>query len=130
MTAKHPNARQSAPRVLIVDDNLQLAENIAEILQIEGFSTDVAGSAEEALPKALAGDFVAVVTDFRLPGMSGVQFVAEIRRRQRVLQAVVISAYADEGTVTAARAAGAEFLPKPVDFATLSRYVRSDASAA
>jgi DNA-binding NtrC family response regulator len=89
----------------------------------------VAGSAEEALPKALAGDFVAVVTDFRLPGMSGVQFVAEIRRNRQRVAAVVISAYADEGTVSAARAAGAEFLPKPVDFSVLSRYVRSEGTA-
>ena len=42
------NSRQ----VLIIDDNLSLAENIAEILQIDGHTTRVAGSAEEAFPNA------------------------------------------------------------------------------
>ena len=40
-------------QVLIVDDNQGLAENIAEILEMEGYVTNVATSAEEALPKAL-----------------------------------------------------------------------------
>jgi DNA-binding response OmpR family regulator len=110
--------------VLIVDDNVQLAENIAEILQIEGFLTEVAGSAEEALPRALAEEVHAMVTDFRLPGMTGAALVSEVRRHRRHLHAIVISAYTDDETMGAARTAGAHFLPKPVDFLLLSRMVR------
>lgn len=40
-------------RVLIIDDNLGLAENIAEILQIDGHATQIGTSGEEAFPKAL-----------------------------------------------------------------------------
>lgn len=112
------------PRVLIVDDNLEFAENIAEILEIEGFLTEVSGSAEEALPRALAEEVATVVTDFRLPGMTGAELVDQVRRHRQHLHAVVISAYSDEATVTAARAAGAAFLPKPLDFALLTRFVR------
>src|SRR4051812_6411055 len=66
--------------VLIVDDNQDLAENIAEILSMRGFATEIATSAEEALPKALPDGPGIVVSDFRLPGMSGADLIREIRR--------------------------------------------------
>jgi len=119
-------ARAAVARVLVVDDNLQLAENIAEILEIEGFETDVSGSAEEALAKALAADLDALVTDYRLPGMSGAEFVRAVRQRRADIHAVVISAYTDEQTVGDARAAGAAFLPKPLDLARLRQIVREN----
>ena len=107
--------------VLIVDDNQDLAENIAEILSMRGYATDIATSAEEALPKALPDGPGLLVTDYRLPGMTGAELVSEIRKTRDTLRAVVISAYTDERTISAARSAGADFLPKPVDFASLSQ---------
>ena len=107
-------------RVLIVDDNQDLAENIAEILALKGYLTDIATSAEEALPMVLPDGPGIVVTDYRLPGMSGADLVREIRQSRTALRAVVMSAYTDEHTISAARSAGANFLPKPVDFASLS----------
>jgi DNA-binding response OmpR family regulator len=110
--------------VLIVDDNLELAENIAEILTFEGYLTEVSGSAEEALPNALRAEVGIVVTDYRLPGMTGADFIKRLRQHRKHLHAVVISAYTDERTVSAAREVGARFLSKPVDFALLSSFVR------
>jgi len=107
--------------VLIVDDNVDLAENIAEILAMRGFITQIATSAEEALPKALPDGPGILVTDFRLPGMTGAELVHQIRTKRQTVRAVVISAYTDERTITAARSAGADFLPKPVDFTSLSQ---------
>jgi DNA-binding NtrC family response regulator len=109
--------------VLIVDDNIALAENLAEILELEGYGTEVAASAEEALPKALAGDHVVVVTDFRLPGMDGAELVSHVRRVRAHLRCIVISAFTDESTVRRAQEAGARFLPKPVDLVRLSSLV-------
>jgi DNA-binding response OmpR family regulator len=106
--------------VLIVDDNQDLAENIAEILSMRGFATEIATSAEEALPKALPDGPGMVVTDYRLPGMSGADLIRAIRQVRSTVRAIVISAYTDDRTIAAARSAGAEFLPKPVDFASLS----------
>jgi DNA-binding response OmpR family regulator len=110
-------------RVLIVDDNQDLAENIAEILALKGFVTDIAASAEEALPKALPDGPSILVTDYRLPGMTGAELVREIRQMRATVRAVVMSAYTDEGTISAARSAGADFLAKPVDFASLSLFL-------
>lgn len=109
--------------ILIVDDNLGLAENIAEILEGQGHTTDVAASAEEALGKALTRDFSVLVTDFRLPGMNGIELVRTIRHRGQHVVAIVISAYADEETMTAASEVGARFLEKPLNCATLNSLI-------
>ena len=109
--------------VLVVDDNQDLAENIAEILDLRGFVTMIATSGEEALPRALRDSPSMLVTDFRLPGMSGAELVRQVRERRRDLRAVVMSAYTDDDTVAAALDAGADFLPKPVDFSALSRFL-------
>ena len=111
-------------RVVIVDDNLALAENIAEILILAGFPSEVFGSAEEALPAALGEGVAIVVTDYRLPGMTGPEFVTRIRAQRKQLRAVVIRAYSDERTMEAASEADPHFLPKPVDYAWLSNFVR------
>jgi CheY-like chemotaxis protein len=111
---------QATIAVLVVDDNQDLAENIAEILGLRGFAPLIATSAEEALPKALPDGPVLLVTDFRLPGMSGAELVRRVREQRNGVRAIVMSAYTDDETIAAAREAGANFLPKPVDLTALS----------
>ena len=104
-----------AARILVVDDHVYLAENIAEILEGEGYQTRVAVSAEQALDALERDEIHAVITDYRLPGRNGAQLIREMRQRGRQIPAVVMSAYSDEETIAAARAAGAmEVLTKPV----------------
>ena len=106
--------------MLVVDDQIELAENIAEILQGVGFQTEVAGSAEEGLARVAGGGITAVVTDFKLPGQSGAQLIEELRRRGERMPVLMMSAYTDEATIDRSRAAGAWFfLPKPVPLLTL-----------
>jgi len=112
-----------ARRVLIVDDNVQLAENIAEILESEGYRTDVAGSAEEALKKLPSYAPEVVLTDYRLPGMNGAELVRTLRIAGLQARAVVISAHTDDSTVQDATEAGAQFVPKPIDLTKLSLLV-------
>ena len=118
------NARQ----VLIVDDNLNYAENIAEILQIDGHTTRIAASAEEALPDALGEEPDVIVTDYRLPGVNGAAFIKRFRETNTHFRAMVISAYTDATTIDAATDAGATFMAKPVDFALLGRWVRGSSA--
>ena len=116
-----------ARRVLIVDDNVGLAENIAEILGFDGHSTVVAASAEEAMAIALASDPEVLVTDYRLPGINGADLVKLFWKMRTPVCAVVISAYTDERTMSEATEAGATFVSKPVDFGLLSQLVRAAA---
>jgi DNA-binding response OmpR family regulator len=107
-------------RILVVDDQIELAENIAEVLQGIGFQTEVAGSAEEGLDRVARGGITAVVTDFKLPGQTGAQLIEELRRRGERMPVLMMSAYTDEATIDRSRSAGAWFfLPKPVPLGTL-----------
>ena len=109
--------------VLIVDDNLSLAENIAEVLQFDGHITRFVGSAEEAFPNALEDEPDVVVTDYRLPGINGAMFVKEFLCTHTRARAMVISAYTDTTTIAAAMNAGATFMGKPLDLKLLGRWV-------
>jgi DNA-binding NtrC family response regulator len=115
-------------RVLIVDDNLGFAENIAEILEINGHATQIAASAEDAFPKALENEPDVVVTDFRLPGINGAVFVRQFLVTRTHVRAMVISANTDDTTIEEATNAGATFMAKPIDILRLSRWV--DAASA
>ena len=106
--------------ILVVDDQIELAENIAEILQGIGFETEVAGSAEAGLERVAQGGITAVVTDYKLPGQNGAHLIEELRRRGERIPVLMMSAYTDEATIDRSRAAGAWlFLPKPVPLQTL-----------
>lgn len=110
------------PIVIVVDDNLGFAENVAEIFCLQGFRSEIFESAEEALPRVFAQEVTGIVTDYRLPGLSGVDLVRRVRGQRAQVRAVVMSAEATEATVAAAREAGANgFLSKPLDFPFLIR---------
>jgi two-component system C4-dicarboxylate transport response regulator DctD len=111
-------------RVLVVDDNLELADNLAEMLVLAGYVAVVAGSAEEAFPLALDGGLCFVLTDYRLPGRSGADLIRDLRGRGWKIPAALMSAYTDESTIATAHAAGiVEFIPKPVDFRHLAEVI-------
>ena len=108
--------------MLVVDDNVALAENIVELLELVGYVVEIAASAEEALSKVRGGRVAFIVTDYLLPGLNGAELIKSIRRQGHQVRAVIMSAYSDEGTIRAAKDAGiADFIPKPVDFARLTR---------
>lgn len=58
-------------RVLVIDDNLDLADGLSWILEAEGFAVETAYSAEQGLRKADESSFDVVVLDFKLPGLTG-----------------------------------------------------------
>jgi len=106
--------------VLVVDDHNEMAENLAEILSGVGFEACVATSAEDALVQVERRAFGALVTDIRLPGLSGVDLLRALAERGVNVPAVVMSAHTDAGTVEDATQAGAaRFLPKPIDIQSL-----------
>ena len=113
-----------ARKILVVDDNVELAENLAEIIEVMGYEAIVEPSAEAALQRIAAGGVTAVVTDFRLPGLSGAELIGELRRSGSALPVVMMSAYSDASMVERAEAAGAlEVMTKPVDVERLRRVV-------
>jgi two-component system, response regulator PdtaR len=102
-------------RYLIVDDNRDFAENLAEIVRDLGDEVVIAGGGAEALALARTTRFDAVLTDMRMPLMGGAELVHEIRRLDPGVAALVITAHAGDDALEAARREGLlAVLPKPV----------------
>ena len=102
-------------RILVVDDEASQRTVLAGFLKKRGFSVVVAGSAEEAL-RAASSPLDLVLSDLRMPGMSGLDLIKELRRINPDLQVVLMTAF---GTVASAVEAmkhgAADYLTKPVD---------------
>ena len=102
-------------RYLVVDDNRDFAENLAEILRDLGDEVTIAGGGAEALSLARGTRFDAVLTDMRMPLMGGAELVHEIRRLDPGAAALVITAHVGDDALEAARREGLlAVLPKPV----------------
>lgn len=113
-----------SPRVLLVDDNRPLVENLKEVLETEGVRAEIAADGEEALSRLEEAPFDAVITDMRMPGMDGLQVLREIRRRWPETPVIVMTAYARDSLAEEARAEGAlGVLAKPLDLAHLTDLV-------
>jgi CheY-like chemotaxis protein len=107
-------------RYLIVDDNVALAENLAEIVRDAGDEAVVAASGAEALASVARERFDAILTDLRMPGMDGAELAREVKRTDPGVPAIVITAFAkDAGLRAAEREGPLAVLPKPVPVAQL-----------
>lgn len=102
--------------VFVVDDDPSIRDSLALMLGIAGYRTALFADAEAFLAAAGAQMTGCLVADLRLPGMSGLELQAELRRRAVALPVVIITAHGD---VPAARAAfhaqAVDFLEKPFD---------------
>ena len=108
-------AAVSPHAVLIIDDELALARNIATYLRRIGFVVRTAGSAEDGLAALAQFRPSVVLCDHNLPGMSGLEATQQIRRRDGAPHVVVVSGSGSQALAGAARRAGATaFLTKPV----------------
>jgi len=102
-------------RVLVVDDNVAFAENVAEILADEGDEVMIAASGKEAIELARRHRFDALVSDMRMPEMSGPEVVRRLRQIDAGLPAIIVSAYSADDALAEARHLGVlGVLPKPV----------------
>ncbi|HEX8706093.1 MAG TPA: response regulator [Myxococcaceae bacterium] len=102
-------------RYLLLDDNRAFAENIAEILRDSGDQATVVTDGSEALALVRATRFDALLTDMKMPGMSGAAAVHHIRQVDPGIAALVVTAYPGENDMESARREGLlAVLPKPV----------------
>ncbi len=109
-------------RYLIVDDNVALAENLAEILRDEGADVEVATNGADALALVRTTKFSALVTDMRMPVMSGAELLKALRVLDAGLPVLVMTAYTGERDLADARETGVlVVLPKPVPIPSLLR---------
>jgi len=104
--------------VLIVDDDLALLQALPEALRLRmaGVTVDTADSGAAALDRITAEDYDAIVTDIKMPGMDGLELLAEIRTRWPDTPTLMITGHGEHDLVVDALRAGAyDFIQKPID---------------
>jgi two-component system, NtrC family, response regulator AtoC len=102
------------PSVLVVDDEKNMRRSLQTMLGDEGYAARAAESAEEALNLLAREEFFMVITDARLGGMSGYEFLKKIHTQKPELPALMITAFATPKLAVEAIKAGAmDYLAKP-----------------
>src|SRR5882724_6403892 len=104
--------------VLIVDDDVALLQALPETvrLRMDGVVVDTADTAAVALNRLEARDYDAIVTDIKMPGMDGLELLAEIRTRRPDTPTLMITGHGEHDLVVEALRGGAyDFIHKPID---------------
>lgn len=109
-----PNNDNSSAHILVVDDEGAIRYSISKTLQRVGYQVSATGSGEEALELMNAQQFDVVLTDVRMPGLSGVELLARIKERQPDAVVILMTGYASLATAVEALRLGAhDYLIKP-----------------
>ncbi len=107
-------------RILVVDDELQAREVLADMLGALGFETGSAADSREAIAALRHEHYDLVLTDFLMPGMDGVELVNEIKTMIPDLPVLVITGHSSVQTaVESVRAGAFDYIEKPVSLETL-----------
>lgn len=116
--------------VLIVDDEPSICWAFRECLTDEGFTVDVAGTAEQALTMAERLEPNVIVMDVRLPGIDGLQAMQRFRSKSIGVPIIIMTAFGNLKTAVGAIDGGAfDYLTKPVDLDRAVSVVRQAVSA-
>jgi two-component system, LuxR family, response regulator FixJ len=104
------------PTIYLVDDDAAIRDALSLLLSLKGLRAQAFAAAAEFLDACRPDWQGCVLTDLRMPGMSGLELQREMARRGTTLPVVVLTAHGDVGTARSALKAGAfDFLEKPVD---------------
>ncbi|MBI3417944.1 MAG: sigma-54-dependent Fis family transcriptional regulator [Verrucomicrobia bacterium] len=102
------------PPILVVDDERNMRLSLESILTAEGYRMEGAASAEQGLNCLSQGEFFMVITDARLTGMNGYDFLGKVKAQRPDLPILMITAYATPKLAVEAIKAGAlDYLAKP-----------------
>lgn len=108
------------PRILVVDDDVDICMNLCDILSEMDYHTEIAHDGPSALELVRTRHFDVVLLDFKMPGMDGLTLHREIKKLRSEAVALLVTAYSGDGTAEAARAAGIwQVMSKPVDLKEL-----------
>ncbi len=104
----------SSMKIAIVDDEKDMRQSISQWLALSGFETETYGSAEEAL-RTVGADYPGiVVSDIRMPGIDGMQFLKRLMSVDSALPVIMITGHGDVPMAVEAMRVGAfDFLEKP-----------------
>ncbi|NNM34611.1 MAG: sigma-54-dependent Fis family transcriptional regulator [Gemmatimonadetes bacterium] len=114
-----------AGRILVVDDDHEHRHIVEEKLSYIGYEVTGAASAEEALSQLQAVKPSVIVSDLRMPGMSGIDLLRKVKESASEIDVVMVTGHEDMTSVVDAMKAGAfDYVTKPVELGRLADIVR------
>jgi DNA-binding NtrC family response regulator len=106
----------SRARVLLVDDEQDFTDVLAERMKVRDLVVDVAGNGHTALAMAQQSRYDAVICDLAMPGLDGIETLKRLLAQNPDLQVILLTGHATlEKGVEAMKSGAVEFLEKPVD---------------
>lgn len=103
-------------RLLIVDDDQGMRENLAELFESLGYEVRTAANTPDALQVLDETDVDLLLTDYKMPGPTGVELIEAARKRQPGLRAVLMTAFGDSFTeIESVRRGAVGYLNKPFE---------------
>ncbi|PKN61317.1 MAG: response regulator [Deltaproteobacteria bacterium HGW-Deltaproteobacteria-15] len=102
------------PRILLMEDELNMAQGLQMVLQEVGYAVDLARTGRAALEKFSQKLFDLLVADLRLPDIDGMEVIKTVKEKKPEMQAIVITGYPSVASaVTAVKLGVHEYLRKP-----------------
>ena len=118
------------PRVLVVDDERSMRELLSIVLKREGYDVVLAESGRSALAALERGPFDLLISDIKMPDMSGVDVLRAAKRIDADILGIMITAFAStETAIEAMRLGACDYLSKPFDIDLLKMKVREKVEA-
>ncbi|MDR2246250.1 MAG: sigma-54 dependent transcriptional regulator [Treponema sp.] len=112
-------------KLLVVDDEKNIRSGLAAALQMDGYEVETAASGDEGWKRFQKGDIDLVITDLRMPGVSGEELLKRISAETPGIPVIVLTGHGTvESAVSAMRNGAYDFLTKPVNLERLSLLVK------
>ncbi|HJT77839.1 MAG TPA: ATP-binding protein [Gemmataceae bacterium] len=104
------------PRLLVVDDDADTRSNLCDILELDAYRVETAGTIAEALRRDGWADYAAIILDRKLPDGTAEDVLPRLRRLAPDAAILIVTGYADlDGAVTALQQGAADYILKPVN---------------
>jgi DNA-binding NtrC family response regulator len=101
-------------RILVVDDEITVGKSISQALASDDYEVETALSGAEALQKEGQKKYDVIIADLMMPGLSGLDLLASLRRLGSAAKVIVVTGYPTMKTTVQSMQSGAfEYLPKP-----------------
>ena len=114
------------PSVLVVDDDVVIREQLARVYKSCGYTVATVSSAEEALARLEEGIIDFVITDIKLPGLSGSELIANMQENFPDVPVIAITGYSDiETAINVLKHGACDFVVKPFDLASVQESTRA-----
>ncbi len=113
-------------KVLLVDDEQDFIETLADRMRNRGMAVDTSTSAIDALKKIDTTSYDAIILDLMMPGMDGLEALKLVKERRPELQVILLTGFGTlEKGIEAMKLGATDFVEKPADLETLTQKIKN-----